>query len=156
VIPTSQSYDAMTRAYHFFNERLFEGQLPDVLISCQRKANCAGYASSNRWIDNNKVMVHELAMNPAYFAGSPTEEVLGTLLHESVHILQFHVGKPGRGRYHNKEWAGMMTKIGLIPSHDGLPDGKQTGDSMRDYFLWGGPAWQAVRELIDEHGFAIP
>lgn len=153
--PTNESYDSMVLAYDFFNKQLFGGTLPTVMITYQR-GKYAGFAAKDRWMTSSGERVHELAMNPSYFANSPVEEVLSTLLHEAVHIQQFEVGKPGRRGYHNKEFARLMADIGLICSHDGMPDGKQTGEKMTHYFLWGGLAWKAVRALIDEHDYTIP
>lgn len=76
-------------------------------------------------------------MNPAYFAVCPPEEVMQTLVHEMVHLWQYHFGKPGRRGYHNKEWANKMESIGLMPSSTGQPGGKRTGDKMADYIIEG-------------------
>ncbi len=56
--------------------------------------------------------------------------MLATLAHEMVHLWQHHFGKPGRGRYHNKEWAEKMKSIGLQPTTTGKDDGAETGDVM--------------------------
>lgn len=153
--PTNESYDSMVLAYDFFNKQLFGGTLPTVMITYQR-GKYAGFAAKDRWMTSSGERVHELAMNPSFFANSPVEEVLSTLLHEAVHIQQFEVGKPGRRGYHNKEFARLMADIGLICSHDGMPDGKQTGEKMTHYFLWDALAWKAVRALIDKHDYTIP
>jgi hypothetical protein len=61
-----------------------------------------------------------IQIDEAVFGG-----VLSTLVHEQAHLWQHHFGKPGRGRYHNREWAAKMVEIGLIPSATGEPGGKQ-------------------------------
>ena len=50
-------------------------------------------------------MTDEIALNPRYFQCARSTEVLATLAHEMAHLWQHHHGKPGRGRYHNQEWA---------------------------------------------------
>jgi hypothetical protein len=46
---------------------------------------------------------------------------------------------PSRGGYHNKQWAQLMERIGLMPSDTGAPGGKRTGQRMHHYVLDGGP-----------------
>jgi hypothetical protein len=82
-------------------------------------------------------------------------EVLQTLVHEMVHVWQFHHGKPGRGRYHNAEWADKMESIGLMPSSTGLPGGRRVGDHMADYPMPGGRFVNLVNELVTTHQFGI-
>jgi hypothetical protein len=55
-----------------------------------------------------------------------------------VHEWQHHHGKPGRRGYHNREWAVQMWVIGLVPTHNGAPDGKRTGERMDHYIREGG------------------
>jgi len=71
-----------------------------------------------------------------------------------AHLWQAHFGKPGRTSYHNKQWAGMMEAIGLIPSDTGAPGGKQTGQKVSHYIAGGGPFDKACRALI-EQGFVV-
>jgi hypothetical protein len=152
--PTSQSYDSLAVAYDRYNRELFDGKLPQVLFSYQR-GNYLGYASNRRWVSLGGEFVHEIAMNPSYFAGMSVESALSTLLHEATHVYQFEWGKPGRGRYHNKQFAEMMADVGLICSHDGLPGGKQTGDNMTHYIVYDGGAFRVIKAMVEE-GFQIP
>jgi hypothetical protein len=71
-----------------------------------------------------------------------------------AHLWQEHFGKPGRGRYHNKQWAAKMEEIGLIPSHTGEPGGKRTGQSMSHYIQEGGP-FQQQWKVLAECGFTF-
>ena len=50
-------------------------------------------------------------MNPKYF-GKTDVWILSVLVHEMAHVWQQEHGKPGRGRYHNKEWAAKMLALG--------------------------------------------
>jgi hypothetical protein len=76
------------------------------------------------------------------------------LVHEQVHQWQYHFGKPGRRGYHNKQWAGKMLMLGLIPTHTGLPGGKQTGQSVTHYIEDNGPYDTHWREL-ESAGFTL-
>jgi hypothetical protein len=67
--------------------------------------------------------------------------------HEMIHEGQEVFGKPSRGRYHNKEWADKMEALGLMPSHDGEPGGRRTGQRMTHYIIKGGPFQKAYQKL---------
>jgi predicted SprT family Zn-dependent metalloprotease len=131
--PTEQAYEELQRAYDWFNQRLFEATLPQCLITLQRHKRTMGYFCHERFVDIQGQRTDEIAMNPEYFAVQSAEAVLSTLVHEMVHLWQQHFGKPGRGQYHNGEWAKRMLRVGLVPSHTGQPGGKQTGDQMDHY-----------------------
>lgn len=64
-----------------------------------------------------------------------------------MHHWQAWFGNPGRGNYHNKEWANRMVEIGLIPSHTGKPGGKRTEQSMTHYIYDNG-AFQSLAEIF--------
>lgn len=153
--PSDETYPPFQFAFDTFNRELFDGTLPPVLLTLQRKANTCGYLSPNRFANRSGAMAHELAMNPEWFAISPLVEILQTLVHEMVHLWQHVHGKPGRARFHNREWADKMESIGLMPSDTGRPGGKRTGDCMSDYAIEGGRFLQVVQQLLDEHDFAI-
>jgi predicted SprT family Zn-dependent metalloprotease len=153
--PTRTTYDGLTEAYDFFNQRLFAGRLPRCLITMQRQRGAYGYFAGKRFgTRDGEEVTDEIALNPAHFRSRTTEESLSTLAHEMCHLQQEHFGKPSRKAYHNKEWAGMMDAIGLIPSDTGAPGGKQTGQKVSHYIAGGGPFDRACRELI-EQGFAV-
>lgn len=138
--PTSEAYNELQEAYEHFNKHLFENALPPCLITLQRQTRTYGYFSPDRFIKrSSKTMIDEIAMNPAYFATRPLKEVLSVLVHEMAHLWQQHFGKPGRGRYHNKQWGDKMEAIGLHPSNTGRPGGKRTGDQMDHYIVDKGP-----------------
>lgn len=148
--PTPQAYDELQRAYDHFNTRLFAGTLPGCLITLQREKRTCGYFSKARFANLDGQLTDEIALNPAYFAVVPLVETMQTLVHEMVHQWQALHGKPGRGRYHNDEWADKMELIGLMPSSTGKPGGKRTGDHMADYAIEGGRFLQACEVLVTE------
>lgn len=137
-IPTSEFYEVLQKIYQLFNRELFESELPNCLITVQRKHNVMGYFSSNRWVNVNGIKIHELALNPSYFSSCNFIEVFQTIVHEMCHLWQYECGTPSRRAYHNKEWARKMESVGLIPSSTGRPGGNKTGQEMNDYPEKGG------------------
>jgi hypothetical protein len=150
--PTSQTYDNLLLAYRFMNEALFGGILPPCLITLQREKKTYGYFSGGRfkYASDDSRSTDEIALNPTYFRteGRDDQGVISTLVHEMAHLWQHHYGKPGRGRYHNDQWAEKMKEIGLIPSSTGQPGGKETGDCMSHYIEDKGAFARAYRDLL--------
>ncbi len=154
--PTEELYRLLQTVYDRFNVELFESKLPDVVITLQREKNTMGYFSRDRWFHSRaNQKVHEIALNPAYFAHFPLIEVLQTMAHEMCHLYQHDHGTPGRGRYHNAEFARIMENIGLMASDTGRPGGKRTGQQMGDYPIEGG-RFAEVCLTLHHTGFFLP
>jgi hypothetical protein len=149
--PTNETYSEFQTAYDFFNRELFNNQLPDCLITYQRKAKTKGYFADSRFENTeNGTIIDEIAMNPDYFSGediSP-KTILSTLVHEMCHLWQKYHGKPGRNRYNNQQWAEMMLKVGLRSTDDGTPSGMMTGDSVTHIIITGGKFDQVCDQLL--------
>jgi len=153
--PTSELYDSLEEAYDFFNAELFGALLPTVIFTVQRKKGVMGYFAPDRWGNMRGNKCHEIAINPSYIANSCLIEVLQTLGHEMVHCWQHSFGSPGRGHYHNREWARKMIEIGLMPSATGLPSGSMTGQLMSDYIIENGPFFHVYEQLKSQKGFQL-
>jgi hypothetical protein len=154
--PTKRAYDYLQAAYAHFNATLFGSQLPDCLITLQRKANVYGYFQGRKFREHKgQATTDEIALNPAHFEERSAKEILSTLVHEMAHVWQQHHGNPGRRGYHNPEWAAKMNQIGLIPSHTGQPGGKQTGQKVSHWINAGGPFTIACAAFMAEHGTTI-
>ncbi|ABM97120.1 SprT-like domain-containing protein [Methylibium petroleiphilum] len=145
---TQECYEELQRAYDFFNERLFDNELPGALITMQRTGRSLGHYSSARYVDRSGAKADEINMNPGYFATRPIEDTLSTLGHEMTHQWREHGGNPPRRCYHDKEWAAKMKQIGLHPSSTGRPGGKEVGEKMSHYVLADGLFIQACKELL--------
>jgi hypothetical protein len=153
--PTKVTYDRFQRAYQWFNRKLFDNRLPNCLITMQRRAGSYGYFARQRFATRDGANVtDEIALNPNAFRHQPVEEILSTLVHEMTHLEQFHFGNPSRGGYHNKEWAGLMKRVGLQPSNTGRPGGKETGSRMSHYTVQGGPFERTCKDLLGT-GFTL-
>jgi hypothetical protein len=133
--PTEETYVGFQKAYDFLNRKLFDGELPNCLITLQRRNSTYGYFSGDRFGRTDGVLTDEIALNPSHFHDRAAADVLSTLAHEMVHLWQHHHGSPGRGRYHNREWAAHMKEIGLHPSSTGQEGGDETGDRVSHYIL---------------------
>ena len=147
---SSDNYKAYERAFDALNTELFDSILPSVVLTLRAGRNTHGYAWAKRFKLHDAEMVQldveysgnhvndemeedddtvtldgtvydEIAINPATASRSP-RDVLGTLLHEMVHVWQFNFGKPSRNGYHNAEWANKMLTVGLKPFNVKNPD----------------------------------
>ncbi|MDF1600941.1 SprT-like domain-containing protein [Mesorhizobium sp. YIM 152430] len=148
VKPTRETYDRLQQAYDHFNKALFGNELPNALITLQRRKGSFGFFAAERFRNQDGRQADEIALNPAKFEGRPVIDILATLVHEMVHLWQHHCGHPGRGRYHNREWAAKMTAVGLAPTASGAEGGKETGESVGHLIIAGGPFEAAANRLI--------
>lgn len=154
--PTKDTYDQLDRAYDHFNAALFDGRLPQCVLTLHRKKGARGYFWGDTWSERDgKSLSDEIALNPEIFRQRTTEEILSTLVHEMCHLQQHYFGKPSRSGYHNKEWAQMMRAVGLIPSDTGKDGGKDTGQRVTHFIEAGGHFEDACAKLLDQ-GFTIP
>lgn len=154
VTPTAELYGQLQQVAAHFNQALFEGVLPPLVITLQRSGRASGYFSASRWIHSNGTTVSELALNPTYFATRPLIALYQTVAHELCHLWQHIDGSASRPGYHNSAWAKKMIDIGLMPSSTGKPGGATTGQKMSDYPLPGGQFLNACEALATE-GFAL-
>jgi len=154
VKPTKETYDQFQQAYEYLNRALFKSELPNCLITLQRRNRTYGYFSGDQFGRTDGLVTDEIALNPRHFHNRPVAEVLATLAHEMAHLWQHHHGKPGRNRYHNREWAERMKAIGLQPTTTGEDGGQETGDCVYHTIVPDGPFDTAVKKLLSR-GFAI-
>jgi predicted SprT family Zn-dependent metalloprotease len=151
--PTQEQFAAYQNLFEYFNNFLFQGSLPNVVLNFSRKAKTHGFFAPERWSSkggDSEDKIHEISLNPQTLARDP-KDVLSTLVHEMAHLWQQVFGKPSRSGYHNKEWAAKMKEIGLIPSSTGAPGGKETGQNMTHYIEDKGPYEVAYKELPEEY-----
>jgi hypothetical protein len=146
---TLTDYRTLAEAFDYLNAQLFAGTLPDVVITLQRRANTNGYYLHDAFTDRTDAGAHvsEIALNPANFTHRSDAEILSTLAHEMTHLWQATQGKPGRGGYHNAQWARKMEEIGLEPVRsDGRPG--KTGDKMTHRITAGGRFDQIIIRFL--------
>jgi predicted SprT family Zn-dependent metalloprotease len=132
---TTVQFKTLDDLYKFYNEALFGGTLADCIVNMSRHKSTYGFFSAGRWKTESKGenrYVHEISLNPDYLS-RPDIEWHATLVHEMVHLWQQDHGHPSRAAYHNKEWGWKMEEIGLVPSDNGEPGGKKTGQYVHHY-----------------------
>src|SRR5689334_8583557 len=93
--PSLETYQPLQEAFDEFNRALFDGKLPECMLTLQRKDKRShSYFAPARFArtNGNGYTVDVIAMNPAYFSGEHggTREVLQTLAHEMAHLWQHH------------------------------------------------------------------
>ncbi|MCW3100317.1 MAG: hypothetical protein JWL77_5935 [Chthonomonadaceae bacterium] len=142
-------YSDLSSAYEHFNSALFEGRLPNCLITLQRRKGAYGYFAADRFSNDGSPLetLDEIALNPALFGGRRPEAIFSTLVQEMTHQWQHHFGKPSRGHC-NKQWAAQMRKIGMIPTDTGAPGGKEIGRRMTCYVEAGGAFERACSTFL--------
>lgn len=151
-------YDALYDAFKILNDELFNGELPQILVTISNpegNKKCAGYYHHHVW--NNGVS--EIALIRAGMTLERGDAAnLATLLHEMCHQWQCEVGTPSRNGYHNKEWANKMLEVGLQPiglNAKGEPNGKSTGQNATHEIMPEGAAATLINGLIRK-GWKIP
>ena len=150
--PTEQQFNALNGAYQYFNQELFNNQLPGCILNFSRLKGTHGFLAPERWkrVGEKHFGTHEISLTPTTLYRTPLE-IFSTLVHEMCHLWQWDFGNPSRSGYHNKEWAVKMKELGLIPSSTGNPGGKQTGQKMTHYIEDGGGYQKAFNRMPKKH-----
>ena len=139
-------------AYEFFNGRLFDGLLPPCMLTLDgRVRHCYGFFHPHRWEGEGGRRTHGISLNPTHLKGRPPRDVISTLVHEMAHLWQQEFGRPSRRGYHNREWAGRMITLGLMPSDTGRPGGRHVGDHMTHYVIEEGPFDRVFRAMPEQY-----
>lgn len=136
-VTTLKLFGALSNAHNFFKQYLFNDLLCHVVLTLNRNTRSGGYYMHSAWIDENDFLMPEINISPAMLRHDP-KIVMSVLVHELCHQFQYLHGKPGRGKYHNKQFAQLMQCIGLMCSATGLQGGKTTGERMSHYIIKGG------------------
>lgn len=142
---TKQQFNTLEDLFVYYNKNLFDGMLPDTLITLANHKGAAGLFAPSRWVREG-TEIHEITISPESIIVSEID-YHQTLVHEMCHLWQHCFGKPSRQCYHNKEWANKMEEVGLMPSSTGEPGGSKTGQHMRDYPIDGGLFESCFRKI---------
>jgi predicted SprT family Zn-dependent metalloprotease len=123
---TQEFYSNLQTSYDFFNKELFGNELPQAMITLNRKTNTLGYHRKNVFTNSECENINEIALNPDYFNRS-IKEILSTLVHEQCHLLCDHRSYVSRKGHHSKQWCEIMKETcGLQPVS--CKDGKDCND----------------------------
>ncbi len=160
---TGSQYRSIFTAFDHFNAALFNGALPEVMLTlCTGRRNIRGYFWDRKYQHREtNASLAEISLNPEFFDRND-RDLLSTLAHEMVHhqqeVIYAETGapadKPGRGGYHNARFADLMGAIGLVASDTGEPGGKSTGQKMSHYIDDDGPFARAY-EALAETGWTL-
>jgi len=142
-------------AFACFNTALFNNKLPKCIITISSSSRQHGHYIKERFtarktetLDEGNQYMDEIALNPDSFDRDDIV-ILGTLVHEMVHLWQDVFGEPSRAAYHNKEWGTKMEELGLMPSDTGLEGGKRTGQKMSHYIIYGGQFEERAKTYLN-------
>lgn len=150
---TENEYKIWDDAYKFFNEKLFGNNLPEVLITLNRKKKARGYFAFERIVDrsNPNNLISEIALNIDTFLEREDIDLMSTLVHEQAHVWQYYLGnRPEKGNYHDAEFAEMMEKIGLMTSSTGEVGGKRCATKMSHYIIPNGKFEKYCQEFLQD------
>src|ERR1700690_1106753 len=147
--PTLNQFEAYQNMYTYFNDKLFEGKLPHVLLNFSRKSKAYGFFAPRRW-DQNGSICHEISLNPSLLK-RPMAEIASTMCHEQCHLQVEEEGKASRNGYHSRYWSNKMELIGLMPSSSGCEGGKKTGQRVSHYIIEGGKFDTAFKSIPKEY-----
>lgn len=161
---TTETYKRLDEAYAYFNKAIFDGKLPDCLITLAYHRSAYGYFRNEPFSPRETKKrgdkprkADEIALNPFTFTSRTDREILSTLVHEQVHLWQHHFGSPKKTP-HDREWASKMEEIGLMPSSTGAEGGKRTGRRVSHYIIKGGTferAWAHCPTKLNWNGLMI-
>lgn len=106
----------LERAFDAFNTELYDSALPRPIITIQTKGrmNAYGWFWCNRW-RNGASLVPEINISAEYLA-RPIKDLFGTLIHEMVHLDNWHKGIKdcSANQYHNAKFKAGCEAIGLL------------------------------------------
>jgi hypothetical protein len=154
--PTTEAMLYWVSVYKIMNRCLFDGQLPNCMITLERRGRAFGYFRPNSFKNREGEVAHQIAMNPECFEPYGDLEAFQTLAHEMCHLWRELFGPrnkngcTGTRGYHCGVWGGKMESIGLMPSNTGKPGGKKTGYQMMDYVIEAGKFDLLSRELLEK------
>jgi hypothetical protein len=118
-ISTSWDLQSVARTCHEFfdlsNVEFFSARLPQCFLrfGSRRRGRLGEYSPTR----NDVGARFEINLNPRHF-DRPLYQVLGTLLHEQVHLWQDLYGKPSKTNWHNREFVERARSVG-IPCESG-------------------------------------
>ena len=147
--PTIEQSQAFQNAFDYFNRELFNGELQTPMLTLTRNAQIlGGYFIPEKWTRNGQ-KVSEIAINANVMNSGNLIDLMGTLVHEMVHVWQHYQGTPSRNGYHNKEWSDKCLSIGIKPFNVKEPE-KTTGQNCDHEIMKGQDTYKAIVNLPDD------
>lgn len=144
--PTEVQYQAFVELFEHFNHGLFSGRLPQPMLVFSRRKMVHGHYVPGAW-RGERDLADEISLNPDRFMDTDPDDFASTLVHEMCHQYQHHFGRPGRGAYHNAEFADLMEARGLVTTSTGGEGGARTGQRIDHLIVEGGRFAVAFQEV---------
>jgi len=148
--PTPVVYHELQQAWTHFNKTLFDGRLPQALITLSRTHASPGWYNKQQFVNDTGKQIGEIILNPAWFGARSIRANLAEIVHQMVHQAQHAGGKPGRVRYHNRQFAKLCDDIGLVTTADGTPTGTPTGENVTHLIIEGEAFARAAQSLLTD------
>jgi hypothetical protein len=153
-LPAIEEADALTNAFEYLNEELFDGELGMVKLGLTRNPRVKkGHFAPDAWVDEDGVKWHEIVINAQWYAEVQDFRLaMTTLVHEMGHLEQHENGTQGRETYHNVEYVTRMRDMGVDSlDMDGNP--VSSGDRVSSALIPGGKLEKALMEMPEEYIF---
>lgn len=147
--PSYEQIKTFQEIYKIFNDGLFSGQLPEVILNFSRSgAKTVAFYRPKTWISTNEKqtdLLAEISLSPKYLYRE-RRQIFSSVVHEQCHLWQDLFGKAPRSCYHDKQWADKMIECGLQPDNG---HGGVTGQSVSHDVVNGG-AFDRIFQTLDE------
>ena len=88
---TVEQYLTLGKMFDYYNKELFNGGLPDCMITVGRHIKCAGYFKPEKWKSNPakvEPVIHEIILNPDCLGGGNLKWHM-ELVHAMDHLWQY-------------------------------------------------------------------
>ena len=153
--PAIEEADALTNAFEYLNEELFDNQLPMVKLSLTRNPRVKkGHFAENAWVDEAGVEWHEIAINAQWYAEVQDWRLaMTTMVHEMGHLEQSVLGIAGRESYHNREYVTRMRAMGVDSINPETGEPATSGDRVSSALIPGGRLEEALMVMPEEYIF---
>lgn len=118
---TSEVVKAIEDVY-FSLRKNFYSDLPEIAVTIGRphRKNVLGYFQACQWLNGHKADIHTFHISSMILNSKP-ENVLETVVHESVHSLcqarDIH-DTSRNGKYHNRKFKALAEEVGLVCEPD--------------------------------------
>lgn len=152
--PSLLAYKPWLQAYEHLSLELFDGLLPEVVISFERRTRCISELKMKKWSTTNNTLFNQITLNPEYFKRFPVIELLLPMALDMATIWQHQFGQPSVSGFTNLEKAEKLKTIGIISSSTSLPGGSFVGHHNCAYIIYDGLFFRAVKSLLLK-GFKI-
>lgn len=146
LVKTSRAVGLLEKIYRQLNIDKFGGELEEPVITIQSSPRAYGHVTYAKVWQAGNITRYELNIG-AETINRPIEDVVGTLLHEMVHIynLMHGIQDCSRGNtYHNKRFKIKAESVGLVINYDKRIGWSITSPSeeLIDYIIAQG--WQDI------------